>query len=64
MSNAPSWTSLITEGQDESVGLKFSERLLSKRFLLHPEALSPLLCLSCNYSFSLAHTADQPNLRL
>ncbi len=67
MSNAPSWISLIMEGQDESVGLKFG-RLLSKWFLLHPEALSPLLCLSSNNSFSLSfshtHTADRPKLRL
>lgn len=36
ISNAPSWTSLTKEGEDESVALKF-EKLLSKWLPLHPE---------------------------
>lgn len=38
ISNAPSWTSLTKEGEDESVALKF-EKLLSKWLPLHPEVI-------------------------
>ena len=57
MSNAPSWTSLITEGQDESVGLKFFGKTAEQAVSLTPRSfISPPVFILQLFFLSRTHS--------